>query len=169
MEKGINIRLIKESDNVELAKVIRTSLEEYGENKPGTVYTDPTTDDLYSLFQAQNSCYFVAEDQGKIIGGCGIFPTKGLPAGYGELVKLYLDKNYRGIGLGKELMEKSFEASKEMNYTHLYLESIPALNQAVYLYEKMGFEKIDHRIGDSGHFACDLWMVKELKVKSRKV
>lgn len=162
MEKGINIRLIKESDNVELAKVIRTSLEEYGENKPGTVYTDPTTDDLYSLFQAQNSCYFVAVDQGKIIGGCGIFPTKGLPEGYGELVKLYLDKNYRGIGLGKELMERSFEASNEMNYTHLYLESIPALNQAVYLYEKMGFEKIDHRIGDSGHFACDLWMVKEL-------
>ena len=162
MKSNIIIRPIQQSDNTELAKVIRKSLEEYGENKPGTVYTDPTTDNLYSLFQAPKSCYFVAVDKGKIIGGCGIYPTKGLPEGYGELVKLYLDKNYRGLGLGKLLMEKSVEASKEMNYTHLYLESIPALNQAVHLYEKMGFEKIDHRIGDSGHFACNLWMVKEL-------
>jgi putative acetyltransferase len=162
MKNSISLRPIQQSDNEELAKVIRTSLEEYGENKPGTVYTDPTTDDLNSLFQAPKSVYFVAEDEGKIIGGCGIYPTKGLPKAYGELVKLYLHKNYRGLGLGKLLMEKSFSASKEMNYTHLYLESIPALNQAVHLYEKMGFEKIDHRIGDSGHFACDLWMVKEL-------
>lgn len=169
MKKNIRIRPIRQSDNIDLAKVIRKSLEEYGENKPGTVYTDPTTDDLYSLFRDPRSFYFVAEDEGKIIGGCGIFPTKGLPEGYGELVKLYLDKNYRGLGLGKLLMEKCFDASKELSYSHLYLESIPALNQAVYLYEKMGFEKIDHRIGDSGHFACDLWMVKELKVKSRKV
>ncbi|PHR46951.1 MAG: GNAT family N-acetyltransferase [Fluviicola sp.] len=160
--QNFKIRPIIKSDNLKIAIVIRKSLEEYGENKPGTVYTDPTTDDLYALFQNPKSFYLVAVDDGKIIGGCGIYPTKGLPEGYGELVKLYLDKNYRGLGLGKLLMEKSFEASKEMNYTHLYLESIPALNQAVHLYEKMGFEKVDNRIGDSGHFACDLWMVKEL-------
>ena len=153
MIKSISIRPIQQSDNVELAKVIRNSLEEYGENKPGTVYTDPTTDDLYSLFQIPKGFYFVAEVKDEAIGGCGIFPTKGLPQGYGELVKLYLDKNYRGLGLGKLLMEKCFAASRKLNYTHLYLESIPALNQAVHLYEKMGFEKIDHRIGESGHFA----------------
>jgi putative acetyltransferase len=163
MNNNIIIRPIVQSDNVELAKVIRTSLEEYGENKPGTVYTDPTTDDLNALFQAPKSCYFVAEDEGKIIGGCGIYPTKGLPKGYGELVKLYLEKGYRGIGLGKLLMEKSITEAKSMDYTHLYLESIPALNQAVHLYEKIGFKKIDQRMGDSGHFSCDLWMVKELK------
>lgn len=162
MKKNIDIRHIQQSDNIELAKVIRKSLEEYGENKPGTVYTDPTTDDLNLLFQTPKSFYFVALDEGQIIGGCGVYPTKGLPKGYGELVKLYLAKNYRGLGLGKLLMEKCFIESKKMNYTHLYLESIPALNQAVHLYEKLGFEKLDHRIGDSGHFACDLWMVKKL-------
>lgn len=160
--QNITIRSIKESDNPKIASVIRKSLEEYGENKPGTVYTDPTTDDLYFLFQTPKSFYLVAEDDGKVVGGCGIFPTKGLPEGYGELVKLYLDRVYRSLGLGKLLMEKSIEYSKEMNYTHLYLESIPALNQAVDLYEKMGFEKINQRIGDSGHFACNLWMVKKL-------
>ena len=34
-----------------LAQIIRTSLAEFGANKPGTVYFDPTTDALYELFQ----------------------------------------------------------------------------------------------------------------------
>tara|TARA_B100000508_G_scaffold141092_1_gene146416 strand:- start:75680 stop:76171 length:492 start_codon:yes stop_codon:yes gene_type:complete len=161
-EKGVLIRPIKKEDNVELAKVMRTSLEEFGEAKPGTVYTDPTTDRLYELFREQGSYYFVAEDKGQVIGGCGIYPTKGLPVKYAELVKLYLRSSYRGKGLGKELMLKCFEKARELGYSHLYLESIPALNKAVHLYEKVGFEKLGHRLGDSGHFSCDLWMIKEL-------
>ncbi len=160
--QNFTIRPIQESDNSNIASVIRKALEEYGENKPGTVYTDPTTDELFALFQREGSCYFIAEADQKIIGGCGIFPTKGLPDGYGELVKLYLDSDYRGYGLGKRLMEKCIATAKAMNYTHLYLESIPALNQAVYLYEKMGFTVINHRLGESGHFSCDLWMTMKL-------
>lgn len=162
MDKEITFRKIKASDNPIIAKIIRNSLEEHGENKPGTVYTDPTTDNLYELFQSEGSIYFIAENHQEIIGGCGIYPTKGLPEGYGELVKLYLDKRYRNKGIGKELMNKSIQWAKRNNYTHLYLESIPALNKAVGLYEKIGFEKINHRLGESGHFSCDLWMVKKL-------
>lgn len=161
--KNIKIRPIQPSDNSAIAAVIRKSLEEYGENKPGTVYTDPTTDALYELFEKTKSCYFVALDESKIIGGCGIYPTEGLPNGYGELVKLYLHKNYRGTGLGKKLMQKSIDEAKKMGYRALYLESIPALNSAVYLYEKMGFVKLDQRMGDSGHFACNLWMSKKIE------
>ncbi|MEX1190401.1 MAG: GNAT family N-acetyltransferase [Brumimicrobium sp.] len=159
---NINIRPIQPSDNAAIADIIRKSLEEYGENKPGTVYTDPTTDSLYELFEKPKCCYFIALDDDKVIGGCGIYRTEGLPDGYGELVKLYLHKNYRGTGLGKKLIQQSIEEAQKMGYTHLYLESIPALNQAVHLYEKVGFEKIDHRLGDSGHFSCNLWMVKKL-------
>ena len=162
IDKGVEIRPIKKEDNVELAKVMRTSLEEFGEAKPGTVYTDPTTDRLYQLFREPGSFYFVAEDKGQVVGGCGVYPTKGLPEKYAELVKLYLRSDYRGKGLGKELMLECFDKAVELGYNHLYLESIPALNKAVHLYKKVGFEKLDHRLGDSGHFSCDLWMVKEL-------
>lgn len=162
MANSIVFRRITNSDNIAIAKVIRAALEEYGENKPGTVYTDPTTDHLFELFQCEKSIYFVAINEGEIIGGCGIFPTQGLPNGYGELVKLYLEKDHRGKGIGKSLMEKSIAWAKENGYTNLYLESIPALNKAVVLYEKVGFQKIDHRLGDSGHFACNLWMTIKL-------
>ncbi len=162
MSKKVNIRPIHKSDNVKLAQVMRRSLEEYGEAKPGTVYTDPTTDALFELFQKEKSFYYVATFDDEVIGGCGIYPTKGLPEGYGELVKLYLTSEHRGKGLGKKLMEKCMEEASQIGYSFLYLESIPALNDAVHLYEKVGFEKLDHRLGDSGHFSCDLWMVKEL-------
>jgi putative acetyltransferase len=158
----MNYRLIEPTDNIEIARVIRGALEEFGVNQPGTVYTDPTTDHLYELFRQEKSIYWIAEDNAQIIGGCGIFPTEGLPEGYGELVKLYLHRDARGQGIGKELMLKSIQSAKEMGYTHLYLESLPELNQAVELYKKVGFQLLPNRMGDSGHFACDLWMVLEI-------
>ena len=60
MDKQIVIRPIEPNDNVALAKVIRDTLTEFGANKPGTVYFDPTTDALYELFRTPGSFYFVA-------------------------------------------------------------------------------------------------------------
>lgn len=155
-------RLIQPADNAEIAQVIRGALEEFGVNQPGTVYTDPTTDDLYALFRDEKSAYWIAEENGSIFGGCGIYPTTGLPNGYGELVKLYLRKEVRGRGIGQELMLKSIDSAREMGYTYLYLESLPELNQAVELYKKVGFKLLPNRLGESGHFACDLWMELEI-------
>lgn len=155
-------RLIQPADNPEIARVIRGALEEFGVNQPGTVYTDPTTDDLYALFRDEKSAYWIAEENGSIFGGCGIYPTTGLPNGYGELVKLYLRKEVRGRGIGQELMLKSIDSAREMGYAYLYLESLPELNQAVELYKKVGFKLLPNRLGASGHFACDLWMELEI-------
>ena len=162
MKKDIVYRKIELKDNSEIASIIRTALEEYDEAKPGTVYTDPTTDHLFELFSAPESAYFIAELHGELLGGCGVFPTLNLPNGYAELVKIYLKKEYRSLGIGRELMKRSQDFSKESGYTHLYLESFPSLKEAILLYQKMDFKKISKPLGDSGHFACDVWMVKEL-------
>jgi putative acetyltransferase len=158
----ISIEKIQPEDNQAIALLIREVLTEFGANKPGTVFTDPTTDHLYQLFQNQKSQYFIAKDDGIIVGGCGIYPTIGLPEGCIELVKLYVSKSHRSIGLGKQLMEKSIEAAISEGYHEVYLETLPELHIAVGLYEHLGFEYLDHPYGDSGHFACDLWMRKNL-------
>ncbi|MFD2147595.1 GNAT family N-acetyltransferase [Mucilaginibacter antarcticus] len=160
---AINIRNIKPEDNEQLAHIIRQALVEFDVPKQGTVYSDPDTDRLYQLFaETPGSCYFVAEEDGKLIGGCGIFPTDGLPIGYAELVKLYLTAATRGRGIGKLLMDKCNEAAQQMGYTHLYLESFPQLAKAVSMYEKAGYKHLDGALGNSGHFACTIWMVKEV-------
>lgn len=162
MQEAIQIRAIVPEDNRALAQVIRTALAEFGANKPGTVYFDPTTDALFELFRTPGSVYFVAIQANQVIGGCGIFPTENLPENTCELVKLYIGKSARGQGLGKLLLEKSMDWAKQNGYHHIYLESMPELAKAVSIYEKCGFTKLTHALGDSGHDGCDIWMIKTL-------
>jgi putative acetyltransferase len=159
---NITIRKIQAADNAALAKIIRNSLEEFKANKPGTVYFDDSTDNLSEIFKQLNSSYFVAEENGIILGGGGIYPTQNLPAATCELVKLYLGAAARGKGIGKLLMESCFTAAKNMGYTKMYLETMPELNIAVPMYEKLGFSYLTAPQGNSGHCGCDIWMIKDL-------
>ena len=162
MSTPITIRQIEPKDNIHLAKVIRTALAEFGANKPGTVYFDPTTDHLYELFQVPGAVYFIAEKSDTLLGGGGIFPTQGLPNKTCELVKLYLDANARGTGLGKQLLLKAMDWAKQNGYEQVYLESMPELSKAVSIYENVGFVRIHQPLGNSGHDGCDIWMTKKL-------
>jgi putative acetyltransferase len=155
-------RPIQESDNAQIAAVIRKALEEHGVARPGTVYTDPTTDALFQLFQTTGSTYWIAESEDKIVGGCGVFPTTGLPQGCAELVKLYVASEFRGKGIGFDLMELSSNSARELGYKQLYLETLPELSKAVSLYERAGYHLLEKPLGESGHFACDIWMLKDL-------
>lgn len=158
----ISYRPIEKVDNVAIATLIRAVLTEFGVNQPGTVFTDPTTDALFELFQTTDAYYYLALDGYKIVGGCGLYPTKGLPQGCIELVKFYLDSNYRGHGIGKKLMQLALDKAKELGFKTVYLESLPELDKAVGMYEQAGFKHIPERLGESGHFACNILMLKEL-------
>ena len=159
---NISIRPLRAADNQSLANIIRKILTEFGANKPGTVFFDPTTDHLFELFSVPGSVYFIAESDEKIVGGSGIYPTPGLPDGCCELVKLYLLPELRGRGLGLMLMEKCFQQAVKFGFGQMYLETMPELRNAIGLYEKAGFNYLPGPLGRSGHFGCDLWMIKEL-------
>jgi putative acetyltransferase len=160
---GIIIRTIQHDDNAALAKIIRNTLAEFGANHPGTVYYDPTTDHLFEVFSSTpDSIYFIAEKDGEMIGGAGIYPTDGLPEATCELVKMYLKPEARGIGLGRALIEKCLSTAKEFGYKQVYLESMPELQKALSVYEKFGFEYLKAPMGNSGHTGCQLWMLKRL-------
>jgi putative acetyltransferase len=158
----VNIRTIQPGDNQALAVIIRNALAEFGANKPGTVYYDATTDALYELFRQQGSMYYVAEENGILIGGAGIYPSPGLPVGTCELVKMYLSPAARGKGIGKLLIEKALAFATEAGYRNVYIETMPELRKAMSVYEKFGFKYLDGPMGNTGHFGCDIWMLKEL-------
>lgn len=162
MINGSVIRTIEYGDNAALARIIRDTLEEFKANKPGTVYYDGTTDRLFEVFKKERSIYFVAEYDGEIMGGSGIYPTAGLPEGTCELVKFYLSPAARGKGIGKELLQKCIAAAKELGYKMIYLETMPELTIAIPMYEKYGFTYLSSAQGNSGHTGCDVWMIKEI-------
>jgi putative acetyltransferase len=158
----INIRLISIADNPLIATIIRSCLTEFGANKPGTVYYDKTTDHLFELFQKNGAAYFIAEQDGQVVGGGGIFPSPGLPAGTCELVKMYLLPLARGTGIGATLMNRCLGKAKEMGFVNMYIETLPELKKAISVYEKFGFNYLDKPLGNTGHFGCSVWMLKSL-------
>lgn len=158
----ITIRPVEEADNGALATIIRNAFLEFNAPTRNTVFEDPTTDHLSGLFEAAGSRLWVAEEDGRLLGCCGIYPTEGLPEGCVELVKFYLSGAARGKGVGAALFHKCQESAQALNYKELYLESLPQFATAVGMYERLGFKKLDHPLGNSGHTGCNIWMLKTL-------
>ena len=155
-------RTLMKEDNTILARMIRQVFEEHDAPQKGTVYSDPTTDDLFGLFRIPSSVMWVAELDGIPAGCCGIYPTEGLEKQCAELVKFYLAEKARGRGIGRYLMELCIQSARELGYKELYLESMPEFSKAVGIYEKLGFRELPHPLGNSGHTTCSIWMLLHL-------
>lgn len=162
LAEDVVIRSITPEDNEEIAMIIRATLTEFGANHPGTVFTDPTTDDLYSLFRTPGSFYQVATYEGRLLGGAGIFPSPGLPEGICELVKMYLLPQARSIGLGRKMIAEGLDRARALGYRQVYIETMPELVRAVEVYRRFGFRDLPGPLGNTGHFGCSVWMILDL-------
>jgi len=162
MEQQIIYRKIRFEDNDQIAKIIRKVLLEFGGDKPGTAYHDYDTDHMFEAYQNKNEVYFVAEMNGKVVGGSGIKPLKGNVADICELQKLYILSEIRGFGIGKTLLENCIDFAVGAHYKKCYLETFPTMLAAIGLYEKYDFKKLESPLGDTGHCGCDVWMAKDL-------
>lgn len=158
----MTIRPIKPSDNLPLLQIIKSCLEEFEANLPGTVYYDDETAHLYEVFKADKSAYFVAEEDGKIYGGSGIFPSDEFDYDTIELVKMYLLPEARGKQVGQMLLEACSKQAQANGYKKLYLETMPQLKNAIAFYEKNNFKYLNHPQGNTGHDGCGLWMIKSI-------
>lgn len=156
------IRKIRKEDEIILGDIIRGCFLDYSATQEGTVFSDPVIDRLYSEFDNERSCYFVLEEDGVVMGGSGIQQLKGGDNSICELQKMYLKKEARGRGKGRELLEKCLSFAREEGYEKCYLESLPELKDALKMYEKAGFQYIKSRMGDTGYYGCSLYMVKDL-------
>ncbi|MBD3637682.1 MAG: GNAT family N-acetyltransferase [Crocinitomicaceae bacterium] len=157
------IRLIRSEDNEAISHIIKSTLEELDCALEGTVYTDRETDHMYENYQKDGTVYYVAESNGMILGGAGIAPIANQSENYCELQKMYLIKEMRGFGIGKALMEKCLEFAREQGYELIYLETFGTMTDAQIFYKHAGFDYIDHPMGDTGHFSCDVYMAMSLK------
>ena len=156
------IRELEEKDNKNIERVIRYCLKEYGADHEGTAWADPQLGEFSAVYNTEGRKYWVAEAaDGSIVGGAGIGEAEGSP-GVCELQKMYCLPEARGTGVAQELMVKALEYAKGY-YDKCYLETFSNMIPAQKFYKKHGFERTDQRFGDTGHFACDVLFIKELK------
>ncbi|MGB1269582.1 MAG: GNAT family N-acetyltransferase [Flavobacteriaceae bacterium] len=158
----ILMREIEATDNTVVSKMIRTVLLELGAPTVGTAYEDKTLDTLSEVYKAERSIYFVAEQNGEIIGGAGIAQLENTKENICELQKMYFSPEARGQGIGAQMMQKCLEVAKDFGYEKCYLETLPYMTSAVKLYKKTGFIALDAPLGETGHYSCSEWMLKTL-------
>ena len=161
--KGTIIREVLEKDNSSLASIIRQVLLEIGVPKVGTAYADPELDFMCQAYSDQRSAYFVLEENGFVTGGAGISPLKGGKSSICELQKMYFLPSARGKSLGKKMIDHCLDYAKEQDFEICYIETLPYMKAAQKLYQKKGFEYIDHPMGSTGHTSCNVWLINKLQ------
>ena len=157
----MNLRPMEVRDNLAVAQLIRASLEEFGLDKPGTVYFDSHLDHLADYYQQQErAAYFILEDEGQLVGCGGFAPVSDKIA---ELQKLYVTKNSRGKGYSSRLIKRIFHEARLAGYEQLYLETSIELATAVAIYQHYGFTSLQQPLANAaGHPAMNIWMIRSL-------
>jgi len=159
---NFTIREITAEDNPKIAMAIRNVLIEFGVPKVGTAYADTILDTLSDAYLDKNSIYFVIEKDGEIFGGAGIKKLDNYEGNVCELQKMYFMPEARSIGLGSKMMDICLQKAKGFGFEKCYLETLPYMEEARKLYRKVGFTDLNERLGDTGHYSCNLWMLKDL-------
>ncbi len=158
----IKIRTIVHKDNEALGALIRSVLVEMGVPKVGTAYEDEALDQMYETYDQLRGAYYVVEEDRKIIGGGGVAPLEKGDLDICELQKMYFLPEARGRGLGLRMINICLDFAKGKGFSKCYLETMPYMKAARKLYQKLGFKDLDAPIGDTGHYSCQAWMIKDL-------
>ncbi|GAA4892855.1 GNAT family N-acetyltransferase [Ferrimonas pelagia] len=159
---SFELRPIEVVDNVEIAKIIRLALTEFGANQPGFAWADPELDALSEVYCQEGSHYLVVERKGKLLGGGGVAPYPCHLESVCELQKMYLSPGARGLGAGRSLVARLIHYARQSGYAYCYLETYGPMTQAQQLYRSLGFRELDAPWGCSGHSGCDRWYAMRL-------
>jgi len=158
----IKIEKITFEDNIAIANLIKETLVEFGAPKVGTAYEDVALNDMFSTYEGDKKVYFILKDESKVIGGAGIAPLDNCEENICELQKMYFLPEARNRGFGSVMMQKCLEEAKNMGFEKCYLETMPYMTAAQKLYKKVGFVNLETPIGNTGHYSCTTYMIKNL-------
>ncbi len=81
----------------------------------------------------------MATKDGRSIGCCALLYME--PGVY-EVGKMTVHQDFRGLGIGKQLLDAVIGLAKQRGATKLFLESNSKLQDAVHLYEAAGFRHL---------------------------
>ena len=144
----------KRSPNVQLATPASTEELQYVRDLFAEYARTLGVDLCFQNFEAELSA--LPGDYGSPRGGLLIALVDGLPAGccalraldgvdYAnacEMKRLFVRPGFRGLGLGRKLVESTLEMARLAAYDCVLLDTLDDMEAARALYEELGFEEI---------------------------
>ena len=113
--------------------------KEYNYGKTFEYYVIKGIAEFYEVYTPEKSRVWVCEHEGNRIGFLALM-ERGEAA---QLRYFFMDENYRGIGLGKRLMELFMAFLKETGYQSCYLWTTTEQLAAAGLYQRFGFKWVE--------------------------
>lgn len=92
--------------------------------------------EFYESYDPELDRIWICEHKGKIIGSLFLMHRENNAS---QLRFFYIDSEFRGVGLGKKLMQLYMDFFKEKKYHSSYLWTFQGLDSAISLYTKYGF------------------------------
>ena len=158
---SVTIRPIAAADNAAIAAIIRSVMPEFGADGPGFAIHDAEVEDMHAAYTQAGCAYYVVELDATVCGGGGIAALAGEP-GVCELRKMYFVPQLRGRGAGDALMRTCLDAARALGYQKCYLETLTGMDAAQKLYARHGFDALCSAMGNTGHFGCNRFFIRDL-------
>lgn len=92
---------------------------------------------------ADHRSYFVAVDGNSVVGYAGLLAV----GAEGDVQTIALSEQYRGKGIGRELLNTLIDAARQRQVRQLFLEVRADNANAIALYQSSGFEILGERPG----------------------
>jgi N-acetylglutamate synthase-like GNAT family acetyltransferase len=155
---AIEIRPLRTSDD---RSAFRSLNEEWitryfvMEKKDREILEDPE-----SAILSKGGQIFMVHARGDAVGCVAL-----IPMGHGvyELSKMAISPRHRGLGIGRRLLMHAIAQAKAIGATSLFLGSNTKLENAVHLYESVGFRHVpSERIPPTEYTRANVFMEMEL-------
>uniref|UniRef100_A0A8C8DFT1 N-acetyltransferase 8 n=1 Tax=Oryzias sinensis TaxID=183150 RepID=A0A8C8DFT1_9TELE len=94
-----------------------------------------------SYLRSPDSCFWVAESEGRVVGTVACLPAENAP-GCLELKRMSVRRSHRGRGIAKALCRTVEDFTRDRGYGAVVLHTSMVATDAQKLYEHMGFRRI---------------------------
>ena len=143
LEAKENAITVEVAFTIEQLKDVQSLLLEYGKLRDYDIALGDFDEELQQLpgkYGPPNGALLLAYYDQQAVGCVGL---QKIGEGICEMKRLYVNRQFRGLQIGKTLVENIIQKAKKLQYRIMRLDTHPWMKRAQNVYTQMGFEEIE--------------------------